>query len=313
MPASFIQRSTVSGSRLLVSTSRNSALALGSARTPASISLALRAAARIASGWISSPWRSASANIWTSRTGSSARKASSGTASRPRSSMKPSSLPGPAAEGGQADPAAAAGELVVEMGEEQPGQVADRLRVQEIVAHEALDRRLAGPVGIVHPGRDLALIVEGQPVLGSAGGDVKVAAHRPQKALGALELPQLRRREQADLDQLGDRAEPIGIFADPEQSVEIAKAAFAFLDVGLDHVAAVAHALVAGVALVELLLDERADIARDHMLPEARRDLVEQGLVAPDVARLRGSRCGRYGRPGRAGPARRGCARSARP
>ncbi len=42
----------------------------GSARTAASISLAWRAAARIASGWISRPYLSASANIWISRIGS---------------------------------------------------------------------------------------------------------------------------------------------------------------------------------------------------------------------------------------------------
>ena len=56
------------------------------------------------------------------------------------------------------------------------------------MAHEALDRRLAGPVGIAHPAGDLALIVEGQPLLGAAGDEVEVAAHRPKEALGALEL-----------------------------------------------------------------------------------------------------------------------------
>src|SRR5688500_3617678 len=48
---------------------------------------------------------------------------------------------------------AAPRELLVEMGKKDPGQVADRLRVKEIVAHEALDRRSAGPVGIIEPRR----------------------------------------------------------------------------------------------------------------------------------------------------------------
>jgi hypothetical protein len=43
------------------------------------------------------------------------------------------------------------GELLVEMREEHAGEVAHRLRVQEIMLHEALDRRGAGAVGIMHP------------------------------------------------------------------------------------------------------------------------------------------------------------------
>ena len=48
--------------------------------------------------------------------------------------------------------------------------------------------RLAGPVGEAHPLGDLALEVEGQPVLGAAGDRVEVAAHRPQEIVGAVEL-----------------------------------------------------------------------------------------------------------------------------
>jgi [protein-PII] uridylyltransferase len=85
----------------------------------------------------------------------------------------------PAPEGGKAETPAAPGELLVEMGEEQAGEVADDLRVQEVMAHEALDRALPRPVGIVHPRRDLALIVEGQPFLGAACDEMEMAAHRP--------------------------------------------------------------------------------------------------------------------------------------
>ena len=89
------------------------------------------------------------------------------------------------------------------MGEEHAGQVADRLRVEEIELHEALDRRFAGPVGVAHRLGDLALIVEAQPLLGAPGGEVEVAAHRPEEALGALELAELGGGEQPDVDQLG--------------------------------------------------------------------------------------------------------------
>ena len=66
--------------------------------------------------------------------------------------------------------------------------------LQEIELHEALDRRFAGPVGVVHDLGDLALIVEGQPLLGAAGEQVEVAAHRPEEALGAVEAARTRRR-----------------------------------------------------------------------------------------------------------------------
>src|SRR3546814_21191177 len=65
----------------------------------------------------------------------------------------------------QAETAAARGEFLIEMGEEQPGQVADRLRLEEIELHEAFDRRFARPIGIIHPPRDLALHVAGPSIL----------------------------------------------------------------------------------------------------------------------------------------------------
>src|SRR3546814_1837741 len=50
-------------------------------------------------------------------------------------------LLGRAADRRQAEAAAARGELLVEMGEEQPGQIADLLCDEEIVPHETLDAR----------------------------------------------------------------------------------------------------------------------------------------------------------------------------
>src|SRR3546814_14185907 len=66
------------------------------------------------------------------------------------------------------------------MGEEQPGQVADRLRLEEIELHEAFDRRFARPIGIIPPPRDLALHVEGQSVLRPLRARMEMAAHRPR-------------------------------------------------------------------------------------------------------------------------------------
>ena len=111
-----------------------------------------------------------------------------------------------------------------------------------------------------------------------------VAAHRPQEIFRFLEAAKLGRGQQPLVDQLGNGAHLVGVFADPEERVEVAQAALALLQVGLDDVAAVAHALVALVALGELLGDEAARGAVHHLAAEPARRLVVQRLVAPDEA-----------------------------
>src|SRR4029079_16077724 len=147
-------------------------------------------------------------------------------------------------------------ELLVELREEQAGQVANRLRVEEIELHEALDRRLPGAVGVVHDPRDARLIFEAEPFLGPAGEQVQMAAHRPEEALGAVEPAKLCGGEQPRSDEVAGALDAMDILADPVKRVEVAKAALAVLDVGLDDIAAVAHLHVTLVALGELGGDE---------------------------------------------------------
>jgi hypothetical protein len=170
------------------------------------------------------------------------------------------------------------------MGEEHPGQVADVLCLEEIVLHEPLDRALARAIGEVHPPRHFALEVESQPVLGAPGDHVQVAAHRQQKPFGAAEAAVFLGREQADLDQFGGIAHAVDVLADPVQRLQVAQAALAVLDVGLDDIAAVAHPLVPGVAFGQLLGHELRLGARDDLVPEPLRGQLVQGLVAPQVA-----------------------------
>ena len=177
-------------------------------------------------------------------------------------------------------------ELLVDMGEEHAGQAADPLGLEEVELHEALDLALARAVGEIHPLGDLALEVEGQPVLGPPGDHVEMAAHREQEALGAAEALVFLRGEQVDVDQLGGAAHLVDVLADPVERLEIAQPALAVLDVGFDDVAAVAHALVPGVALFQLLADELAFGAGDDFGPEAPPRRVVKRLVAPDVAPL---------------------------
>ena len=62
--------------------------------------------------------------------------------------------------------------------------------------------------------------------------------------------------EHAALDQLLDVVHAIDVLGDPEQRVQVAQAAFAVLDVGLDQIARLAGAAVALLALGELGGDE---------------------------------------------------------
>ena len=127
------------------------------------------------------------ANISTSRTGCLARKLVVGDRQPPAVEREAVQLGRPPHEGRQGEAPALAAHLLVQLGEEQAGQIADRLRLQEIELHEPLDRRLAGPLGIAQRPRDRRLMVEAQPLLGPAGGQMQMAAHRPEEALGPLE------------------------------------------------------------------------------------------------------------------------------
>src|SRR5690606_7624318 len=80
--------------------------------------------------------------------------------------------------------------LLVEMREEGAGQIADALRMEEIKLHEAFDRALPRPLGELHALRDLALEIEGQPILGASRKGVEMTAHREQEILRAGELPE---------------------------------------------------------------------------------------------------------------------------
>ena len=176
--------------------------------------------------------------------------------------------------------------LLLERGAEDPGQRADLLGDQVVVLHEALDGARRPAVAIAQAMRDLGLQVEGQALLGAPGQIVQVTAHRPEKAARPVELAQGVAGQHAVLDQVGGIPDPVEELAEPEQGLQVAQAALAFLDVGLEQIAAVAGALVPGVALGELGLDEHGAHACDHLALEALAQPVEGRLVAPQEARL---------------------------
>ena len=96
-----------------------------------------------------------------------------------------------------------------------------------------------------------------------------MAAHRPEEALGAVETAEFGGGKQPGFDEVGRALDAVDIFADPVERVEVAQAALAVLDVGLDDIAAVAHAEVACIPFGELGGNELRGRARDDLLAEA--------------------------------------------
>ena len=153
--------------------------------------------------------------------------------------------------------------------------------------HEALDVAQAGMRGIAEPHRDIALDIERQAFLGAAGDEMHVAADRPQEILAAAEQIVFVAVEHAAVDQLFRLAHAIDVFGDPEQGVQVAQAPFAVLDVRLDHVAKLAGAAMALLALGELGGDEFRGAALRHFLVEAGGQLVVELDVAEQIPRLK--------------------------
>ena len=180
----------------------------------------------------------------------------------------------------------ALGVAVLQVRAQDGGEIADVLGDQEVMLHEALDILLAGMLGVAEPHGDLALDVERQPLLGAAGDEMHVAAHRPEEILAAAEQLIFLLVEHAALDQLVRLAHAVDVFGDPEQGMEIAQAAFAVLDVRLDQVARLSRAADTILALGELGGDEFGGGVAHHFVVEAFHQFVEQLLVAEQEARF---------------------------
>ena len=168
------------------------------------------------------------------------------------------------------------------------GQTRNFARGEKVVAHKALDAILPSVAGVAHAGADDGLQVEGQTVLGAAGDIVQVKAQRPE------EIPAADCHARFDagddpcawplgIDQFEDVLHPENRLGEPVERLQIAQAAAAFLDVGLDDERAVAIAVMAAVAF-GLLGGEELDGALAAGLGEALLELVEQRVVAGDQA-----------------------------
>ena len=101
-----------------------------------------------------------------------------------------------------------------------------------------------------------------------------------------LELPAVGGGEDAAPGQIADILHPVEILGDPEQRLQVPEAAFAVLNVRLEHVAGVAHPLVSGIAFGELGLDEGGAGHRHQLGHEPLFEGMEQRSVPPQPARF---------------------------
>ncbi len=113
-----------------------------------------------------------------------------------------------------------------------------------------------------------------------------MAAHRGEETLGALEVTRLVLGQHTLGHQFARLADAIEILGDPEEQVQVAQPALAFLDVGFDDIARVAHTVMPLVTFRELGLDEVMAVADVEFLRKATGQFVEQLAVAPEIARF---------------------------
>ena len=119
---------------------------------------------------------------------------------------------------------------------ENCGEIADIFGDQKIMFHEPFDIRQARMVHIAQLLRNASLLIKAQALFRAAGLKVQLAAYPPQKFFAALKGLQFFAGKQARFDHFLRIIDTVNIFGDPEQSIEIAQAALALFDIGLDQI-----------------------------------------------------------------------------
>ncbi len=130
------------------------------------------------------------------------------------------------------------------------------LATRKVVLHEAFDGAQTALVLVTELLGKHRLDFEGEALFGAAGDEVEQAPNRPEEVFAAAEGCYLLIREDAHLDAFGADFGAVKILRQPVERVEIAEAALAVLNVGLDLVAALARAAMTLGPLGHLRVDE---------------------------------------------------------
>lgn len=170
--------------------------------------------------------------------------------------------------------------LVLDCGQENARQIPHVAGDEEVMLHKAFDGFAGVAAGVAEAFGEVRLDIEMQAFFGAARDLVQVAADGEEEIVAFGEAAGLRRGEDVDADEVVQRPCAVKDFGDPEKRLEIAQAAFAFLDVGFQNIAGVAVAGVAFVAFGQFALHE------DFLFGwrEKQRDFITQTFAFRDVS-----------------------------
>ena len=113
---------------------------------------------------------------------------------------------------------------------------------------------------------------------------MQVTAYGPQKILRLDEPGSGGGADHPGLDQILDSDHAVLIPGDPKQQMQIPKTAFAFLDVGFQHIADIAHAFVALIAFLQLGLEKFVGGSLHHAGLKFLDQIGVKILIAPQPA-----------------------------
>src|ERR1700730_11115872 len=116
---------------------------------------------------------------------------------------------------------------------------------------------------------------------------MEMAPDSPEKLLATAEQFIFGTRKYAGANKIGRVAQPIHVFGDPKQRIEVPEAAFAILDIWLDEIARAAGPRDAAVAFGELRRDEFGGPSSHDLALEPRPHGFEEPAVAENKARFK--------------------------
>ncbi len=144
-----------------------------------------------------------------------------------------------------------------------------------------------------HDFGEFGLNVERKSLFRPSDEIVQAYPHVPEKGFRFLERLVFFLREDVVFDESRRVVDVVEVFSDPVERLQVAQAAFAFLDVGLDEVAAFALPRVPLVALREFCFDKILTVAGRHFGPEFFAQFFVELLVAPQISRFQYRRADR--------------------
>src|SRR5262249_55161802 len=128
----------------------------------------------------------------------------------------------------------AGGAELLAAGDERVGDLADGIGGQVVVAHEGLDGQHRALL-VAEEARYLLLEIEGEPVLLASAQVVELVADAQKEIASGLEARHLRAGEDGLLQQAREATRAEADASDPQGRLQVAQAAIALLEVGLEE------------------------------------------------------------------------------